>query len=379
MAKASPAITSFNAGEFSPLMAARSDLKYYTNACKRLSNFVPTVQGPVRNRPGTKFAREIKDSTSRTWLRRFIFSKTQAYIIEFGHLYARFYTNRGTIMAGATPYEIATPFTAASLTRSDGTFRLRFTQTGDVLYIASDGQFPVQKMIRLTTTTFSIAALETTGGPFLDINPDNPIVMYASAATGAINITANAAIFTAARVGSLIFIEQKKADGIAAWEPGKAIALAGVRRSDGKNYQALNAATTGGVKPIHSSGSRFDGVPAPNALQLVKGGQVVALVVCTATRAAVLPQVSTIAEAGIAGFRFDPWFGVLTQAAVPAAVRAKLIAASTTALAAPDLRTRFATIGAEISPLPGERFDAYIQAEIAKFRYIAASAGIEAS
>lgn len=260
MAKASPPITNFNAGEFSPLMAARSDLKYYNSACKRLRNFVPTVQGPARNRPGTKFVREIKDSTSRTWLRRFVFSKTQAYIIEFGNLYCRFYTDHGVIETSpGVPYEISTPFTTTSLTRSDGTFRLRFTQTGDVLYITSDGQFPVQKMIRLTSTTFSIAPLETVGGPFLDIDPDNSIVMYASAATGAVTITANAAIFTAAHVGSMIFMEQKKADGIRAWEPGKAIALNDVRRSDGKNYQALNAATTGGVKPIHSHGSRFDG------------------------------------------------------------------------------------------------------------------------
>lgn len=260
MAKASPAITSFNAGEFSPLMAARSDLKYYNSACKRISNFIPTVQGPARNRPGTKFVREIKDSGQRTWLRRFIFSKTQSYIIEFGHLYARFYTNHSIIESSpGVPYEIATPFTSASLTRTDGTLRLRFAQTGDVLYITSDGQYPVQKMIRLTATTFSIAALETTGGPFLDVDPDNAIVMYASAATGSVSITANAAIFTANHVGSLIFMEQRKADGIKAWEPGKAIALNDVRRSDGKNYQALNAATTGGVKPIHSSGSRYDG------------------------------------------------------------------------------------------------------------------------
>ncbi len=261
MAKAAPAITSFNAGEFSPLMAARSDLKYYQSACKRLLNFVPTVQGPARNRPGTKFAKEVKDSTQRTWLRRFVFSKTEAYIIEFGHLYVRFYTNHSVIESSpGVPFEITTPFTSASLTRSDGTFRLRFAQTGDVLYITSDGQFPVQKLIRLTATTFSIAALTTTGGPFLDIDPDNPIVMYASAATGAdITITANAAIFTANHVGSLIFMEQKKADGITAWEPGKAIAVGNVRRSDGKNYQALNAATTGGVKPVHSYGSRYDG------------------------------------------------------------------------------------------------------------------------
>jgi hypothetical protein len=193
-------------------------------------------------------------------LRRFIFSKTQAYIIEFGHLYARFYTDHGVIETSpGVAYEIATPFTSASLTRTDGTLRLRFTQTGDVLYITSDGQFPVQKMVRLTATTFSIAPLVTTGGPFLDIDPDNAIVMYASAATGAVTITANAAIFTAAHVGSLIFMEQKKADGITAWEPGKVITAGDVRRSDGKNYQALNAATTGGVKPLHSYGSRYDG------------------------------------------------------------------------------------------------------------------------
>ncbi|MHB8825149.1 MAG: hypothetical protein ACYC5T_09995, partial [Thiobacillus sp.] len=66
MPKAAPAITSFNAGEFSPLMSARSDLKYYQSACKRLLNFVPTVQGPARNRPGTKFVKEVKDSTART-------------------------------------------------------------------------------------------------------------------------------------------------------------------------------------------------------------------------------------------------------------------------------------------------------------------------
>lgn len=133
------------------------------------------------------------------------------------------------------------------------------------------------------------------------------------------------------------------------------------------------------VTAVLSGECQFSLIPAPNVLQLVQSGQLLALAVCTGTRAKVLPQVPTIAEAGVAGYQFDPWFGVLTQAAVPAAIRAKLIAASTAALAAPDMRSRFDIIGAEISPLPGAQFDTYIQAEIAKFRYIAASAGIEAS
>lgn len=261
MAKVAHAITSFNGGELSPLMAGRTELKFYSNSCKKSINFIPTVQGPARNRPGTKFVASVKTAANRTWLRRFVFSRTAAYQIEFGDLYARFYTNHGVIESSpGVPYEIVTPFTAASLTRADGTFRLRFVQRGDVIYITSDGQYAVQKLIRLTASTFSIAALETTGGPFLDIDPDNTTTVYASAATGAgVTLTASASVFTSAHVGALIFIEQAKVDIIKAWEPGKSITANDLRRSDGKNYKALNTATTGAVKPVHSTGSHYDG------------------------------------------------------------------------------------------------------------------------
>lgn len=260
MAKASPAIVSFNSGEFSPLLAARSDLKYYNAACKRLLNAVPTVQGPVQNRSGTVFAAEVKDSADRTWLRRFVFNEDQAYILEFGDQYIRFYTDHGVIESSpGVPYEIATVFTAASLT-SNGLFNLRFVQSGDVLYITSNGQFPTQKLTRLTATTFSITELKTTGGPFKDIDPDQTITVYASAATGVgITLTASAALFSASHVGMRMFIEQNKTDDIKQWEPGKSVALGAIRRSDGKNYKALNAATTGSIKPVHSYGARYDG------------------------------------------------------------------------------------------------------------------------
>lgn len=260
MPKASPALTAFNSGEFSPLMAGRVDLKYYANACKKLLNFIPMVQGPARNRPGTRHVREVKDSAQRTWLRRFVFNQEQSYEIEFGHLYARFYTNHGVIETSpGVPYEIVTPFTSVSLTRSDGTFRLQFAQSGDVLYITSDGQFALQKLVRLTATTFSIAALVTIGGPFEDYDPLNTVTAAASAVTGAVTVTLSSGLFTANHIGSLLYLEQHKVDGILAWEPGKAIGLGTVRRSDGKNYVANNAATTGGVKPIHPSGARYDG------------------------------------------------------------------------------------------------------------------------
>jgi tripartite-type tricarboxylate transporter receptor subunit TctC len=130
---------------------------------------------------------------------------------------------------------------------------------------------------------------------------------------------------------------------------------------------------------VISGECQFSFVPVPNAVKLVQDGRVLALATSTSVRSKVLPDVPTVAEAGVPGYAFDPWFGMLTQSGVPKAERAKLIAASQAALSLADMRTRFEAIGAEISPLPGDRFDAYIREEIAKFKSIAADAGIEST
>jgi len=68
MPKASPIISSFNAGELSPSLDGRVDLSKYSAGCKRLENFIPMVQGPARRRSGTRFVNEVKTSANRTWL-----------------------------------------------------------------------------------------------------------------------------------------------------------------------------------------------------------------------------------------------------------------------------------------------------------------------
>lgn len=97
MAKASPGQYSFSAGEISPLAAARVDAEQYKTGLKTCLNYVPTVLGPATHRPGTYYAATAKDSSRKTRLVRFEFSTTQAYIIEFGHLYCRFYRDNGQI------------------------------------------------------------------------------------------------------------------------------------------------------------------------------------------------------------------------------------------------------------------------------------------
>jgi len=99
--KSSPIQTSFNAGEFAPEMEGRIDIAKYGSAVRRMENGIPLVQGPCRRRAGTKFVTEVKSSANRTWLARFEFNTEQAYVLEFGDLYIRFFTDNGALLETA--------------------------------------------------------------------------------------------------------------------------------------------------------------------------------------------------------------------------------------------------------------------------------------
>lgn len=97
MPKASPIHSAFNVGEVSPLLYGRVDQDWYKGALKECLRYIPLVQGPVTRCPGTKFVAEVKDSSRATRAVRFEFSTTQAYIIEFGNQYFRFYKDNAQI------------------------------------------------------------------------------------------------------------------------------------------------------------------------------------------------------------------------------------------------------------------------------------------
>lgn len=254
-----PLLSNFNAGQLSPYMDARVDVAKFGNGAFRMENFIPTVQGPAKRRMGFKFVSEVFDSTARTWLRRFIFSQDQAFILEFSPGKIRFYTNHGLLLSGGVPYVVNTPYTAADLTNADGTFGLSFAQTGDVVFIA-DGRNPLQQLTRLGNTNWTMADAAVTGGPFEDVKPDNPIKVYSSATTGNVTLTSTGGdAFTADMVGTYMLIEQKLTDSYKAWEVNKTVALNDFRRSDSNIYQALNGGTTGTIKPTHTQGVRSDG------------------------------------------------------------------------------------------------------------------------
>lgn len=258
--KATPIQASFNAGEWAPELSGRTDLAKYANACYRMENCIPLVQGPARRRAGTHFVTEVKQSANRTWLVPFEVAADQAYMLEFGNGYIRFYANHAVVVSGSTPLEIVSPYTSADLIRDDGSFGLSFVQSADVLYIAHP-KYQTRKLQRTGPGAFSIVVLETAGGPFKDVDPDQTITLTANttAFTGPVIITSSAPLFTAADVGRVLLIEQNVVDGNTQWEVSKAVTAGQIVRSDGKNYKAINAGTTGSVRPVHTIGTRSDG------------------------------------------------------------------------------------------------------------------------
>ncbi|MBV8535362.1 MAG: tripartite tricarboxylate transporter substrate binding protein [Alphaproteobacteria bacterium] len=106
---------------------------------------------------------------------------------------------------------------------------------------------------------------------------------------------------------------------------------------------------------------------APSVFQYVKAGTLRALAVTSATRWQSLPDVPTMAEAGVPGFTSEVWFGLLAPAGTPREVVDRLNGALVKAAGAADMRAKLAEDGFDVTTdTPGE-FRTFIAAEIAKW------------
>jgi len=103
--------------------------------------------------------------------------------------------------------------------------------------------------------------------------------------------------------------------------------------------------------------------PVLSSIPMIRDNRMRALAVSTAQRSSALPDVPTVSEAGVPGFVFDFWVGLLAPAKTPREVVNKLHEEVTKALAQPDVKERMAKLGGEPMPMSPERFDAFIREE----------------
>lgn len=206
-------LISFNAGELTPQVDARSDVAKYSSGCRTLQNMIPRIYGCATRRPGTRYIYEAKDSDVKIRMVPFIYSDTIAYEVEFGNLYARFYYDGAILLDDSdNPVEVITPYLEADL------YDIQFgPQSADVMWITHPSYAP-RKLTRTSATAFSLDAITFTKGPFLERNDlanADDVTMASSVVTAADTgtLTASAATFvtgTSGHVGALFKLTHPK-------------------------------------------------------------------------------------------------------------------------------------------------------------------------
>lgn len=118
--------------------------------------------------------------------------------------------------------------------------------------------------------------------------------------------------------------------------------------------------------------------PIANAINLVREGRIAGLGVSSPRRDALLPDMPTLAEAGLPGFQAYLWFGLLTSSQTPKPIVAKLNAELRRILTDADVKSRWSPIGLEPMPTTPAEFDKIIADEVTAFAAIARAANIKA-
>jgi tripartite-type tricarboxylate transporter receptor subunit TctC len=110
----------------------------------------------------------------------------------------------------------------------------------------------------------------------------------------------------------------------------------------------------------------------------IRSGKLKALGLGGAKRNAALPEIPTIAEAGVPGYEANNWWGLLAPAGTPPAILQRLRQETVAILESPETRRRFEVEGAETGRMSAEEFGAFIAAETDKWTRVVKQAGIKA-
>ena len=121
---------------------------------------------------------------------------------------------------------------------------------------------------------------------------------------------------------------------------------------------------------------QFTFVDLANALAQQKGGKLRGLAVTSGKRSALAPDMPAIAEE-LKDYEIIAWFALMAPAKLPEPIVRRLHEANMQALAKPEVKERFATIGTDVAPMNPAELGKFIQAEVAHWAKLVKLAGIQ--
>ena len=160
MARVSTIVTNFRAGELSPRLEGRIDLQKYNEGAQTLTNMLVFPQGGTTRRPGTKFAGRSKDG-GKVRLINFEYSDEQAYVLEFGANYIRFFKDGGILTEATIAISAITQANPAVVTATS-----HGLSNGDRVFITGVGGMTEVNNLEFTvagatTNTFELSGIDS--------------------------------------------------------------------------------------------------------------------------------------------------------------------------------------------------------------------------
>ncbi|NCB43095.1 MAG: hypothetical protein EOM59_10810 [Clostridia bacterium] len=232
----------FSSGELSPSMYPRVDLNRYSTGLRRCKNFFIHPHGGASNRSGTKYVATTKYPTKLSRVVKFVFSSTQAYTLEFGEEYVRFYQDHAqlalstaTAWATATDYEVGDYVTQTDViyycltAHTSGVFAtdlaadkwvaqtiyerplpyqeedlalLRFERSADVLYIYHP-DYQTRTLSRYGATDWRVDYYAPEDGPFMAENVTTTTLALSAVSGTSVTMVASVSTFLSGHVDSL--------------------------------------------------------------------------------------------------------------------------------------------------------------------------------
>jgi hypothetical protein len=194
MARVSTIVTNFQAGELSPRLEGRIDLQKYSSGAQKLENMLVFPQGGITRRPGTKYAGTSKDG-GKVRLIPFEFSDEQAYVLEFGANYIRYFKDGGILTEATETISGATQANPVVLTITGTSLA-----NGDRIFVKD-----VAGMVELNNREFTVAN-KTTNTIELSGVDGTGFTAYTSGGTAG-KIVEDTTTYTEAQVFELNFVQ----------------------------------------------------------------------------------------------------------------------------------------------------------------------------
>jgi len=201
MARLTTTKTSFTAGEISPSLLGRGDLRAYENGAARLRNVFIHPTGGVSRRPGLRY---LDTARGLGRLVAFEFNTEQVYLLVFTDQFVDVYRS------GALVASFAAPWTGAEIAR------IAWVQSADTLMVVHP-EVPPKKITRTSDSDWTVTDwtfVEDQGRVFQPHHKfaGEQVTMTPSATTGAISLTTSADVFVAGHVGARFRVQDKEVE-----------------------------------------------------------------------------------------------------------------------------------------------------------------------